>query len=420
MSYYYEDTSHYSYTIPAHYEDTSNYSYSVPADYNLPSEPVYYDDTPSDPIYYDDFTSDPVYYDNTISDHIYDDNTRLEPTFDDDQFSPISPTSYELEYEPELEANHDAEAVAEAIYYEEDIHPAYLDPPADSDIVYGLAQPLPTLTTIDEPTSTVVDYDYLYDGYSDEKLIQRAENLEELLEEMRTWDAEDAENKALGRNAPGVNPPAQPYHESAEFKRLVQSAKYIEAIQKGRIEETMDNDDDIDEAEDGNHWLPPPILPSHHDFTNNTVSTRFVSTFLITANRRPEPRYYFGQPIHRRRQPRPHNLRNNTRTPPPDTRLPKPHPISPNIHTRLHRRSFANHHPPDILTPKPIPPKPNISIQPLTFRQPRRPRRKHPPHTVNQIHPLIPHHYHNVIRRILKKGHPVIPDVRGRTLLGGG
>jgi hypothetical protein len=77
--------------------------------------------------------------------------------------------------------------------------------------------------------------------------------------------------------------------------------------------------------------------------------------------------------------------------------------MSPNIHTRLHRRSLANKHPPDIRAPKPIPPKPNISIRSPTFQQSHhspgiRPRRKHPPHS------LIPRHHRNVVRRISNKG----------------
>jgi hypothetical protein len=78
--------------------------------------------------------------------------------------------------------------------------------------------------------------------------------------------------------------------------------------------------------------------------------------------------------------------------------------MSPNIHTRLHRRSLANRHPPDTRTPRPIPPKPNISIQSLTSQQSHhspgiRPRRKHPPHS------LIPRHHRNVVRRISNEGH---------------
>src|ERR1700678_4191428 len=91
-------------------------------------------------------------------------------------------------------------------------------------------------------------------------------------------------------------------------------------------------------------WSEPPHIPS---------------PFLITAPKYREPRYYFP-PLRRHRQAK---SRNTARTdPPPHIRLPKPDPMSPNIHTRLHRRSLTNKHPPDIRTPKPIPPKPNISI----------------------------------------------------------
>src|ERR1700678_4496651 len=138
--------------------------------------------------------------------------------------------------------------------------------------------------------------------------------------------------------------------------------------------------------------LPPPDVWSE--------PPRITPTFLITAPKYREPRYYFP-PLRRHRQPK---SRNTARTnPPPSTRLPKPHPKSPNIHTRLHRRSLANKHPPDIRAPKPIPPKQNISIRSPTFQQSHhspgiRPRRKHPPHS------LIPRHHRNVVHRISNKG----------------
>src|ERR1700678_701070 len=137
---------------------------------------------------------------------------------------------------------------------------------------------------------------------------------------------------------------------------------------------------------------PPPNIWSEPPGT--------TSTFLITAPKHRKPRYYFP-PLRRPGQPK---SRNTTRTsPPPYIRLPKPHPMSPKIHTRLHRRSLANQHPPDIRTPRPISPKPNISIRSPTFQQSHhspgiRPCRKHPPH------PLSPRHYRNVVRRISNKG----------------
>ena len=118
MSYYYEDTSHYCYTVPAGYEDTSSYSYSVPADdYDSPPDPIYHDDTPADIIHY--------------ADNI----TNWSPS--------VSSTLYEVEYKHELKAN------TEAIYYKGDLHPAYRDPPADP--VYESIQPTMTSPTMDNP-----------------------------------------------------------------------------------------------------------------------------------------------------------------------------------------------------------------------------------------------------------------------------
>ena len=104
MSYYYEDMSYYSYTVPEHYEDSLNYSYMVPA---------YYSKTLSD-----SYTSlETIHYIDTPP---YDDEDHLVPTYDDDRLAPISPTLYESE------AN--AVTVEEGIYFEEDIHPAYREP----------------------------------------------------------------------------------------------------------------------------------------------------------------------------------------------------------------------------------------------------------------------------------------------------
>src|SRR5271168_4898147 len=102
------------------------------------------------------------------------------------------------------------------------------------------------------------------------------------------------------------------------------------------------------------------------------------------------PSYYIHLPHHRSQTSR-------------TTVLLPTAPPSPNIHTRLHRRSLANQHPPDIRTPRPITPKPNISIRSPTFQQSHhspgiQPCRKHP------LHSLIPCHYCNVVRRISNKG----------------
>ena len=219
---------------------------------------------------------------------------------------------------------------------------------------------------------------------------------------MVDWDIEDEENKALGGIVPGSNPPDQPYRDSDEFKDIAQSVERARATQRLRMEQDGDDREvDIMESIICSPTHPQPTSPSHHDFNNEIVitpppdilipnplplspniwrkPTHHTPTFLVAAVKCREPRYYFGLPIRRRRQP--------------------------GAHRTL---------PPDIRSPKPIPPKPNISIQSLTCHQPRcppclRPRRKHPPRPMNQTYPLIPHHHHNVIRRISKKRHPYLP-----------
>jgi hypothetical protein len=458
MSYYYDDTSHYCYTVPAHYED-SNYSYSVPdhyQDHESFPEPIYYVDAPSEPVYYDDTPSDTFYCDdvppydeihpaylNQLT-HPADTTTWSLPSYPS---SPQDTTSYEIANELELESY--AETASLEIPTWDELHPIYRNQPAisnseliqlDTSHVY---EPSHDYTTSADP---IIDYDINYDNYSDEKLVQEAEYWEEMLEEMRVWDAEDAENRALGRKVPGVNPPAQPYCESIDFKRIAQTTQQIASIQRGRIERIIEDEasEDCDDEEgnnDNSHSiylstqpLSPPL--SHHEL-DNTVNTipppdifipnplplspnirdkPITSAFLITAIKRREPRYYFGSPIRRRRLPQ---LRTRT-TSPPDIRTPQPFPPSPNIPTRLHFCSLVNRHPPSIHPPKPFPPAPNISIRlpypphlkpwSSSYQQPQRPaytrpRRKHPPHSMYRIHPLIPHHHHNVIRRILKKSH---------------
>ena len=68
--YYYEDTSHYCYTVPTHHEDTS-----IPYDPhiygNSSSDPVYYDESPSEPVYYNDIAPDVVAYVEAMLNRIY-------------------------------------------------------------------------------------------------------------------------------------------------------------------------------------------------------------------------------------------------------------------------------------------------------------------------------------------------------------
>ena len=403
MSYYYEDTSHYCYTIPAHYEDTSSYRYSTPADYDSPSDPVYYDDTPSNPTHY----------------------VGNIPNWS----SSVSPTSYEVKYKQEL--NNDGEV----IYYEEDIHPAYHDSPADiyeepmqiptwdklhpvyrnppADINH---EPIHSLTSnILEPSRPPSDDICGYiDSFTDEELAQETQEVEEMLEEMRVWDIEDEQNRTLGRKVPGVNPPDQPYRESDDFKRLTHRMEYLEAIHRGRTKRDVGGTEDEPEVSDIMARLPvqPQTSSPHYNFNDETITTPppdilipnplplspniqcepTLSAILVDAAKHREPRYYFGSPP-RRRQTR----------------------HQPRAHRSL---------PPDIGLPKSIPPKPNIPIQSPTFQQPQhppgmQPQRKHPPHPRSQIHPLIPHHHRNVIRHIPKRVPTLFPDVRGQTSLGG-
>jgi hypothetical protein len=261
-------------------------------------------------------------------------------------------------------------------------------------------------TTPIHPTTNNI-YRYM-DSFSDDELAQETLNVEEMLEEMRVWDIEDAENEALGRKVPGTKPPAQPYRESDDFKKLTHQMEYMEALRRERIEQDVEGmEEEVLEIVVCSPVQPHFTSPPHHDSDSNVITTpppdicipdplplspniwykptHHISAFLIAATKCREPRYYFGSPPRRRRRTlelKTHNSKFNTRTLPPDIREPKP-----------------------------FPPAPNISLQPLLIQhsphqQPRRPaytrpRRKHPP-----TFPLSPDRRHNAIRRILKKTHP--------------
>ena len=169
---YYEDTSHYCYTVPAHYIDTPTY-YADTAPSDITSG--YYDDSLSNdantPSYdvnaslYDVDTSShdvdtPLYdvdsssYDvdassyniNTYPDLIYyEDDSYPEPTW-----SPSLPISHGIEHEHELETY--AEAASARTYLEDEIHPAYHDPiPVNS----NSEESHHSHTTSDEPLSVL-------------------------------------------------------------------------------------------------------------------------------------------------------------------------------------------------------------------------------------------------------------------------
>jgi hypothetical protein len=374
MSDYYEDTSYYCYTVPAHYDDT-------------PANPSHQDYSSS----YDDETQAHPY---SLTSSYHDDITPPD-SFDHDNYPIYEDSHHQLDeyFTPLVE-----------LYHEDEIHPAYRDHPVDSvyeDLTWPI-QPPTTYTTTNEPSHDhtepvhppINNYDELdftcysdFTCYLDEELIQNAQFYEELLQEMIDWDVEDAENKALGRIVPGSNPPDEPYQDSDDFKRNVQSRERIRAVQRWRIEQDVKGIED-EFIEDVIH-LPahPQSIPSLHP----------TPIFHITTTKHRGPRYYFGSPLRRRR----HQNKIRT-TSPPYIQLPRPHPFSPNIHTRSHRHSHPYHRHPDIVTLKPPPSKPNIP----SYQQPRhpphiRPRRKHPPVSPSPRQNVD--RRHNAIRRISKR-----------------
>ena len=429
--YYYEDTSHYCYTVPTHHEDTS-----IPYDPhiygNSSSDPVYYDESPSEPVYYNDIAPDVVHYVETPS---YDElEAYAEAT--------LNRTYTVDEIHPAYRDNSFGEAYTESSNFFEppniEIHPTYLShpPPVHSHDGDSPPQLYPhvnppvgrrcaheqgyywttyasTNSTRFDPPSDPTFYDTAsHDQSLSEDLRYTAERIEAVLEEWREWDHWD--------RIDGLQDLIE--ERKPRQDQLVHLAQHIDGILQQRAE--LDSVDEALEDPDGNNilqfqstsptqsvfdnitpTLPPDIgIPDPLPLSPNIWSkpTHFKSTFLITASQRREPRYYFA-PLCRRRQP---NFRNKTRTRPPDIRPPKPHPISPNIRTqRPHFRSPVNQHPPFIRPPKPIPPKPNILV-----RQPQRPlyirpQRKHPP-VRYPISPTPQNRHHCAIRRILKKSRP--------------
>jgi hypothetical protein len=61
------------------------------------------------------------------------------------------------------------------------------------------------------------------DGRSDEELTETAQLFEAMLDEMKAWDTEDAEDAASGK----FPLPAQPYSESPRFEVLTQEVEKI-------------------------------------------------------------------------------------------------------------------------------------------------------------------------------------------------
>lgn len=470
--YYYEDSSHYCYTAPTHYEDTST-PYDPHIYGNSPSDPVYYNEPPSEPIYYNDIAPDVVHYVETPSYDELEAYAEAAPnrTYTEDEIHPA------YRDHPDNRLHYDEPPLVE-LYHEDEVHPAYRDNPVDDDHMDLHTAP-PDIEihqayrNHEDSTNPELNHEeriweeYTWIPYKSNGVTVYRPPYDKTFytpsshDNAPSWDLE----QSIGLIGSFVDNHRKRVTEepnnlrriekwSPRVNQLMSVSQHMEAILARRRTESSVEDETGEVYEDGNDVYipdPPPAspyiqdtFPSYHNFDDNTLltsppdicipdplplspniwfkPTHLKSTFLITASQRREPRYYFA-PIRRRRQPNP---RNKTRTSsPPDIRTPKPHPISPNIQThRPHFHSPTNRHPPDTLPPKPIPPKPNISTQLPVFQQPRcpsymRPRRKHPPHSSKRTHPLIPHHHHNVKRRILKKSCLAL-DVRGRTSLGGG
>jgi hypothetical protein len=462
MSDYYEDTSYYCYSAPAHYVDTSYDDYSPPAhyvdtsydDYIPPAPtPTYYVETPSyntDPTYCDT-SSDLIDYDDTPSES-YGDTVYPESLYYDEETEPIHSDAVTTWSSP-LSHAHELEAYADMAYNrtytEDEIHPAYrvhpVDPPSDPIYYYDTSPdmsngnreepPIPEhhwkeytwkfhkfdggIIKYDPPTDPTFYIPSSHDNAPDWDLVQSIELIGSVLKDYRDFFTGNADDDDIEEWTPHVN-------------QLTLVSQHMEEILARRKTDVKD-DDEIDCENDNGNPLPQSTSPPHYISDKNFVTTpspdtrtpdplppspnvRFepthlTSAFLIATVNRREPRYHLGPHVRRRRSSP--KFRNNTSTtPPPDIRTPKPFPPSPNISVRQSKIHLPhNHHPPDICAPRPLPQKPNISTQTPIFQQPccpprLRPRRKHPPHPMNQVHSLTPHHYHNVIRRILKKSRP--------------
>ena len=350
MSYYYDDTSYDYYNEPVCYTDEGT-----------PYNPDYYDPAPSNPTYYDDTPSNPVYHADT-------------PPYD------------------ELEAY--AEVASNRIYTEDEIHPAYRDHPMSSN---HEDPPTPEhhweeytwtrrkfddgIIKYDPPTDPTFYIPSSHNNAPDWDLIQSIELIGFVIEDYNELFTREADDLDLIKEwTPNVD-------------RLTRVSQHMEAILTQRRTEREVKDEAKKVCEDDDDDLQPQsISPFHHNFDNSILTTpppdicspnplplspniqhkdtRLTSHFLIAATKRRQPRYYFAPLPRRRHPPKLRTFNKHTRTRPPDIQPPKPHPISPNIHTRLHLHLLSNQHPPDICSPIPLPLAPNISIQPRRWRGP--------------------------------------------------
>ena len=164
-----------------------------------------------------------------------------------------------------------------------------------------------------------------YDTLPGEELTHNIRLFKAMMDEMKAWDTEDAEDAASGR----FPLPAQPYCESPHFETLMQEIQKIRTVLRQRTNSECNVVDIVDDEISENlvDSLTQPI--SHLNLDNNT--------WPLTTS-------------------------------PPDILAPPPLPLSPNINTYPSRSQShilhpaQNRHPPDILTPQPLPLKPNIPV----------------------------------------------------------
>jgi hypothetical protein len=222
-----------------------------------------------------------------------------------------------------------------------------------------------------------------FDGLMDEELARASQLFEALLDEMKAWDVEDAEDAASGK----FPPPAQPYCESPRFKDLMRLLQGIEVEQKRRIEQDAkdsDVDDEVLETPIHSPAQSQSSLPPNYESSNNVVVTP-PPDIIAPQPFPPSPNIFTQQS--QSRSPSPQNQQ------PPDILTPLPLPLAPNINSH---RSLPHLYPIrirralDILPPRSLPLKPNIPIH-------------HPP--AQPQAPTPKNHRRKAIRRISKKRH---------------
>jgi hypothetical protein len=224
MSYYYEDTSHYCYSVPAHYVDTPSYSF--------------YYETPPEPVYHDDITPEPTYYGETLSEPVYYNDVHLEPIY------------YDIDH-PQLEHNMDSDIPVIEYYHEDEVHPAYRDHPNTT------VEPLDVHTTSIHPPTETDDMIHMFDTFSED----------ELVEWTQFYGSELGRLSNLGYN---LTEPCNGSINSLRFNKLTRRCQYIESLQRHRTkydaeDDTKEERGDRDEDEDDDKTFPLPHLYSQEE-----------------------------------------------------------------------------------------------------------------------------------------------------------